>query len=400
MTSAKFLYFLKWLKSWKSYNSNLNSTDLKIHNSQHAFTNDRSTVSALASISQNWFNATDNLRDKNGVHAFFMEFRKAFDLVEHGILLRKLAEMNVTKGFWLWVRIFLDGRSQQVNVGGSLSSIKPCPAGVPQGSVISPTLFNVHVNDLENSVPDQLLINTCKYADDCTQDEVVAQGTTSHMQEALEAMQTWAIESKMTINPKKTKDMWICFSNALSQPAPLVKGDDPIERVSAHKLLGVWYQDNLKWNRHVEEMVKKANKRLFCLRECRRANLPQEVGLTCYQTKIRSVLEYAAPTWSGLPQYLVDEIENIQNRCINILGIPRESLQTLQERRDKLTVEEFKRIQSDATHPCKKFIPSPIPHAYNLRENLALPYLISHTIRHQSSFIPRAISILKKHQIQ
>ena len=71
--------------------------------------------------------------------------------------------MNVTKGFWLWVRSFLDGRSQQVNVGGLLSSIKPCPAGVPQGFVISPALFNVHVNDLENSVPDQLLINTCKY---------------------------------------------------------------------------------------------------------------------------------------------------------------------------------------------------------------------------------------------
>ena len=146
-------------------------------------------------------------------------------------------------------------------------------------------------------------------------------------------------------------------------------GDDTIERVSAHKLLGVCHQDNLKWNRHVEEMVKKANKRLFCLRECRRANLPQEVGLTCYQTKIRSVLEYAAPIWSGLPLYLVDEIENIQNRCINILGIPRESLQTLQDRRDKLTVEEFKRIQSDATHPCKKFIPSPIPHAYNVDIN-------------------------------
>ena len=98
--------------------------------------------------------------------------------------------MNVTKGFWLWVRSFLDGKSQQVNVGESLSSIKSCPAGVPQGSVISPTLFNVHVNNLKNSVPDQLLINTCKYVHDCTQDEVVAQGITSNMQEVLEAMQT------------------------------------------------------------------------------------------------------------------------------------------------------------------------------------------------------------------
>ena len=89
--------------------------------------------------------------------------------------------------------------------------------------------------------------------------------------------------------------MWICFSSAIPERAPLVMGDEVIERVSSRKLLGVWNQENLKWNRHAEEMVKKTNKRLFCLRECRRTNLTQEVGLTCYQTKIESVLEYAAP---------------------------------------------------------------------------------------------------------
>ena len=140
----------------------LNNSDLQINDSQHAFTTERSTVPALTCISQNWFNATDNSHDRNGVHALFIDFRKAFDLVDHGILLRKLAEMNATKCFWLWTRSFVDGRSQQVNLGGVSSSIKSCSAGVPQGSFISPTLLNVHVNDLENSVPDHLSINTCK----------------------------------------------------------------------------------------------------------------------------------------------------------------------------------------------------------------------------------------------
>lgn len=117
----------------------LNSTDLKIHDSHHASTSERSTASALPCISHNWFNVTEKLRDKNEMHALFTDFRKAFDLVDHGILLRKLAVMNVTKGFCLWVRSFLDGKSQQVNSGGSLSSTKPCPARVPQGSVVSPT---------------------------------------------------------------------------------------------------------------------------------------------------------------------------------------------------------------------------------------------------------------------
>ena len=56
--------------------------------------------------------------------------------------------------------------------------------------------------------------------------------------------------------------------------------------VSSFKLLGVWHQNNLKWNTHIEKIAKKAGERLFCLRECRRINLPTEIGVMCYQTKL------------------------------------------------------------------------------------------------------------------
>ena len=115
---------------------------------------------------------------------------------------------------------FLEGRSQQVKLDGNLSSVMPCPAGVSQGSVMSPTLFNVHINDLEDSVPDSLVVDTWKYADDCTQDESVQLGATSHMQEVLDAMHTWADKNKMILNSKKTKDMWIYFGNRIPEPPP------------------------------------------------------------------------------------------------------------------------------------------------------------------------------------
>ena len=101
--------------------------------------------------------------------------------------------------------------------------------------------FNIHINDIESSIPDRLSINSCKYADDCTLDESVSQGLTSHMQMALEAVQDWFTRNNMTINSKKTKDMWICFNTATPEPDLLLIGTEAVERVESHKLLGVWH---------------------------------------------------------------------------------------------------------------------------------------------------------------
>ncbi len=140
-------------------------------------------------ISQNWYNATDNSKEgRSGVHALFLDFRKAFDLVDHGILLRKLAELNVNKSFWMWTKCFLEEKSQQVKLGDTKSRTMICRVGVPPGSVISPTLFNVHINYLEDSIPGHLNVSSCKYTDDCTQYDIIQEDDNSKIQEALDAV--------------------------------------------------------------------------------------------------------------------------------------------------------------------------------------------------------------------
>ena len=186
----------------------LNIEDLKIKNNQHAFTERRSTVSALISTTQTRFNATDcSKTGKMGVHAVVIDFRKAFDLFYHKRLLNKLALMNINKPFWLWIKSFLSGRVQQVNINGSLSSIASCPAGVRQGSVIAPTLFNIYIDDLEDTLPEQLKVSTEKYADDCIQHQVVGAASGSNLQQSINEVKNWATLNRMTINVKKTKDM-------------------------------------------------------------------------------------------------------------------------------------------------------------------------------------------------
>ena len=368
----------------------LNIRHLKIKNNQHAFTSGRSTVSALISTTQNWYNATDNSQSgRKGVHVIFIDFRKAFDLVNHNILLEKLASMNFNKSFWLWIKSFLTGRTQQVNLQGILSSTQPCPSGVPQGSVISPSLFNVHINDLEDAAPSLINIDMCKYADDCTQYQIVEKGMCSIMQEAVNELDRWAETNKMVLNPRKTKDMWICFTDSIPEPPRIRIGDEEIERVDSFKLLGVLCQNDLKWNGHVDQIIRKANKSLYHLRQCRKSQLPTEVGLTTYISKIRPVLEYASPIWAGLPDYLQQEIERVQARSLRILNLDRDCLPSLSHRRELATAREIKRIQMEQTHPCHSLLPDHREYSYDLRQTNTFK-ILSKTKRHKQSFIARA----------
>ena len=114
-------------------------------------------MTALASITQDWYNATDSGSLYNGVHVVFVDFRKAFDLVDHGVLLTKLAGMGITKSFWKWTQSYPTGRTQQVKLSGVLSRHGEVIAGVPQGGVISPTLLMCMSTILRTASPGEYL---------------------------------------------------------------------------------------------------------------------------------------------------------------------------------------------------------------------------------------------------
>ena len=129
----------------------------------------------------------------------------------------------------------------------------------------------------------------------------------------------------LEIIAKRTKDMWICFSELIDEPPSIHIGDEIIERVNVFKLLGVWLQNNLKWNQHIEEITRRGNKKLYHLRDCRKSYLPTLVGLTVFKSVIRPTLEYA-PVWGGIPKYLQNKDERAQTRCLKIIGLENASL--------------------------------------------------------------------------
>ena len=131
----------------------------------------------------------------------------------------KLKGRNI-RSLWQWIQSFLQGRTQQVKLPGLLSTTQTCPAGVPQGSVISPLLFGIFIDDFDDSIPVELqgCVKMCKYADDCTASESIPNGKLSNMQKVLDGLQNWATTNNILLNSKKTRDMWTLFCKNAIEP--------------------------------------------------------------------------------------------------------------------------------------------------------------------------------------
>ena len=164
----------------------------------------------------------------------------------------------------MWIKNFLTGRVQQVNLCGTLSSVAPCPAESEPNSAISPILFNVYIDELEDTLPEHSNVNVHKYADDCRQHQVVGKNILAVI--TIYQCSKWLGYFKQNgiLNSKTKQQYMVSFLNSIPEPPPFVIGNELAERVSTFKLLRVWYQNNLKWNTmHVEEITRKVNKRLY-----------------------------------------------------------------------------------------------------------------------------------------
>ena len=147
--------------------------------------------------------------------------------------------------------------------------------------------------------------------------EIVERNKTSNIQLAVSELAEKSQQNKFQLNKLKCKELRIAFAKSTPDFVPLVINEKPTEIVPHIKLL------DLKWNRHVSEIVRKVSTRLYFLRQLKRANVPtKEVKelLTFYVTCIRPITEYACPVFhNGLPQYLADDLERLQKRALRII---------------------------------------------------------------------------------
>ena len=272
-----------------------------------------STTYCLLDLIHNWLSELDN--PGCYLRACFLDFSKAFDRIDHTIIIRKLIDLGVRRSIIPWICSFLTDRWQCVKLRQTVSNWLSVRASVPQGTKLGTILFVIMINDLKLA---SMRCSYWKYVDDITISEFAATRVVSILQSELDNISTWAAINNMALNPKKCKEMTLRFRRVVYHlPSALAIDTKALESVDAHKVLGVTIQSNLKWNLHINEVGAKASKRQHILRVLKRSRVPPADLLKVCFALIRSVLEYCCPVrHNALPSnYQVASSEYRNVRC-------------------------------------------------------------------------------------
>ena len=171
------------------------------------------------------------------------------------------------------------------------------------------------------------------------------------------------------------------------------------------KILGLTISSNLKWTDHINEVIKKANKRLYFIILLKRAKVSPKDIANFYCTVIRPILKYCAPVFHySIPSFLSEDLEMVQKRAFKII-LPTKSyndileyfnLQTLSERRDEMCTQLFTNIINNPTHKLHKLLPSKHESVYQLRNTRMFEWFETNTDRFKNTFIPKSINLSQR----
>ena len=288
-----------------------------ISNHQSGFRSLHSTVTALLEATDNWaFNI-----DHGNVNAVvFLDLKKAFDTVDHDILLSKMNLYGIQGTALDWFKSYLTNRTQRCLVNGSLSRICSLKCGVPQGTILGPLLFLIYINDLPNC------LTSCQprmYADDThiTYAGVDVNSIQSNLNHDLDNLNKWLISNKLTLNSAKTEFMLIGSRqklSTLSNPLELLIDNVPIEHVSSVKSLGIFIDENLRWQTHIDKLSKKIASGIGAIKRIR-PFVPPSILHYIYNALIQSHFDYCNLVWGNCGKTLFDRLQKLQNRAARVL---------------------------------------------------------------------------------
>jgi hypothetical protein len=247
--------------------------------------------------------------DKGGrVDAVFLDFEKAFDKVDHYLLMEKLWNAVENLEIVNWVGDFLSNRIQRVKVGGEVSEKICVTSGVPQGSVLGPLLFDIFIEDISSTVVNSKIR---LFADDCVlYNEIRDTGDNDRMQEDLCALDKWVQTNRMGLNVSKCKVLSFCRSRS-NDILEYNVGGGKLEKVDSYKYLGVVFRKDLGWGEQVGRVSKKGiNSLNFVMRQLK--GVSNKIREKAYLSLVRPIVEYASSVWDPYRTGETKDVEKVQ----------------------------------------------------------------------------------------
>ena len=274
---------------------------------QHGFRKKKSTLSAIVEFLHDVYIDQSFMRD---TFVVFLDLKKAFDTVSHIILLNKLKQIGLDRYSENWFRSYLQNRTQRTIINSEISSEKNITYGVPQGSILGPTLFTIYINDLAEMVSGNINF----YADDT----ILYDPDVMLLKHDLERTHEWCIWNLLTINCKKSQWMRINLTNTNLDDTILMLGNYRLEKVTEFKYLGVIIDSHLTFQTYRDSLINRVNLKISYFRKIRKY-MTLDSALLLYKGTILPILEYADFVHDFNIKYINKRLQTVQNTGLYIV---------------------------------------------------------------------------------
>lgn len=260
--------------------------------------------------------------------SIFLDLSKAFDTLDHEILIQKLKHYGITGISLDLMRSYISGRQQFVEIENTKSDTLTLTTGVPQGSILGPLLFLIYINDIACA---SKLFKFIIYADDTnltTNIELVVQQNphveiSTILNRELSMISDWLGCNKLSLNVGKSKYMIFHKPGKIIPPLQLAMNDTDIERVTEFDFLGLSLNDNLSWKNHINKISNKISRSIGILNKHKHF-IPLESKLHIYSSLILSHLNFGILNWG----YQCERVEKLQKRAVRIITLGKYNAHT------------------------------------------------------------------------
>ena len=310
---------------------------------QHGFVQGKSCQTQLLTVIEEW---TKWMEERKPFDCLYFDYRKAFDSVPHMRLMRKIESCGITGQVQRWIKSFLQGRRQRVRVGEAVSGWKKVTSGIPQGSVLGPTLFVLFINDLPQVVESRVAL----FADDTKVfREIQSDEDREKLQQDIDELLIWSKKWQLPFNESKCKVMHYGKTN---RKADYNLGGVQIVEVSEENDIGVTFDQQLSFGTNASKVVAAANSTLGLINRHFR-HIETKPFMNLYKTLVRPKVEYCMTVAQPVYKKDKEKIERVQHRATKlVLGMENKDYsERLAEL--KLPSLEYRRKRADVMQTYK-----------------------------------------------